>query len=418
MARVLIVWALGEAFGHLAQCLRLAEGLVARGHEATLALKDVRLPVGQRLAPGITVLPAPLTPQAGTGSRPPVNYADVLHVSGFADARDVAARLNAWQGVFSLVRPDVLVADHAPTALLAARLAEIPYLSIGNGFAIPPSVSPWPSIRPWDAVADQALTTAETRLDHVLDSAQKALGHTKTVRVRDLFGAHDILDTFGELDHYGARPDGRYVGPIVSVPQALRVGWQSKESSRVLAYLRPAVPGFESIMQALARLDAEVLCIAPGMKPEMAKRCATRCLRIALAPVDLPSLLPDAQLAVSYGNSGFTTQALLAGVPLAMRPRHVEQALFAHRVEALGAGKLLGGRIDAASVTASLQELLGNPAYRQAARSFRSRHADYSPSQTIEQSLFLIERTFLDGWNTDSTWKTQEPQESPPACLH
>ena len=418
MARVLIAWELGEAFGHLARCLRLAQGLVARGHGVTLALKDVRLPAGQALTPGITVLAAPLTPQAGAGGSPPVNYADVLRVSGFADALDVAARLNAWQGVFSLVRPDVLVADHAPTALLAARLAEIPYLSIGNGFAIPPSVSPWPSIRPWDAVADQALTAAETRLDHVLDSAQKALGHTKTVRVRDLFGAHDILDTFGELDHYGARPDGRYVGPIVSVPQALRVGWQSKESSRVLAYLRPAVPGFESIMQALARLEAEVLCIAPGMKPEMAKRCATRRLRIALAPVDLPSLLPDAQLAVSYGNSGFTTQALLAGVPLAMRPRHVEQALFAHRVEALGAGKLLGGRIDAASVTASLQELLGNPAYRQAARSFRSRHADYSPSQAIEQSLFLIERTFLDGWNTDSTRKTQEPQESPPACLH
>lgn len=154
------------------------------------------------------------------------------------------------------------------------------------------------------------------------------------------------------------------------------------------------------------------------MKPEMAKRCATRRLRIALAPVDLPPLLEHADLAIGYGNSAFTTQALLAGVPLAMRPRHVEQALFAHRVEALGAGKLLGGRIDAASVSASLQELLGNPAYRQAARSFRSRHADYSPSQAIEQSLFLIERTFLDGWNTDSTRKTQEPQESPPACLH
>lgn len=418
MARVLIAWELGEAFGHLARCLRLAQGLVARGHGVTLALKDVRLPAGKAPASGITVLPAPLTPHAAAGGSPPVNYADVLRVSGFADARDVAARLNAWQGMFSLVRPDVLVVDHAPTALLAARLAEIPYRSIGNGFAIPPSVSPWPSIRPWDAVADQALTTAETRLDHVLDSAQKALGHTRTVRVRDLFGAHDILDTFGELDHYGARPDGRYVGPIVSVPQALRVGWQSKESSRVLAYLRPAVPGFESIVQALARLDAEVLCIAPGMKPEMAKRCATRRLRIALAPVDLPSLLPDAQLAVSYGNSGFTTQALLAGVPLAMRPRHVEQAFFAHRVEALGAGKLLGGRIDADSVTASLQELFGNPAYRQAACAFRSRHADYSPSQAIEQSLFLIERTFLGGWNTDRTRKTQEPQESPPACLH
>jgi len=418
MARVLIAWELGEAFGHLARCLRLAEGLVARGHAVTLALKDVRLPAGQGLAPTITVLPAPLIPQAGAGSSPLVNYADVLRVSGFADAQDVAARLHAWQGLFSLVRPDVLVADHAPTALLAACLSDIPHLSIGNGFAIPPDITPWPSIRPWEAVTDQALSTAEARLDRVLDVAQKALGHTRMVGVRDLFGTHDILDTFAELDHYGARPDGRYVGPIVSAPQALRVAWQSRESPKVLAYLRPAVPGFTAILQALAELDAEVLCVAPGMKPVMAKRCATRRLRIALAPVDLPPLLEHADLAIGYGNSGFSTQALLAGVPLAMRPRHVEQALFAQRVEALGAGKFLGGRIDVDSAMVVLQELLDNPQYRQAAQTFQNHHRHFSPEQAVEQSLSHIERTLLDGWDATHTRQTQESQKSPPACLH
>lgn len=418
MARVLIAWELGEAFGHLARCLRLAEGLVARGHEVTLALKDVRLPAGQRLAPGIIVLPAPLTPQEGADRSPPVNYADVLRVSGFADVQDVAARLNAWRGLFALARPDVLVADHAPTSLLAARLAEIPHLAIGNGFAIPPAVSPWPSIRPWEAVSDQALMTVEARLDRVTEAAQEALGFAKTVRVRELFGLHDILDTFAELDHYGARPVGRYVGPIVSVPKALRVAWQSQEGPKVLAYLRPAVPGFTVILQALARLDAEVLCVAPGMKPETAKRCATRRLRIALTPVGLRPLFEHADLAVGYGNSGFSTQALLAGVPLAMRPRHVEQALFAHRVEALGAGKLLSGRIDADSVTSSLRELLDNPLHRQAARTFRERHRHFPTGQAIEYSLSLIERAFFGGWNTDSTRHAQEPQERPPACLH
>ena len=415
MARVLIAWELGEAFGHLARCLRLAEGLVARGHQVTLALKEVRLPTGQQLVPGISVLAAPRTPQTGPVDRSPINYADVLRVSGFSDAQDVAARLNAWRGILNLTRPDVLVADHAPTALLAARIADIAYLSVGNGFAIPPDVSPWPSIRPWEAIPDRALSTAETLLDRVFDAALKALGYPKTARVRELFGAEDVLDTFVELDHYGVRTAGHYVGPIVSVRQAMRVEWQSREGSRVLAYLRPTVPGFMAILQALVRLDAEVLCVAPGMKPDVAERVATRRLRIALTPVDLAPLLERADLAVGYGNSGFSTQALLAGVPLAMRPRYVEQALLARRVEALGAGKLLAGQIDAGGVTSALQDLLGNPTYRNAAGAFQERHRHFATEQAIEQSLVHIERVSLDGWGTRHA---QEPKESYPACLH
>ncbi len=415
MARVLIAWELGEAFGHLARCLRLAEGLVARGHQVTLALKEVRLPTGQQLVPGISVLAAPRTPQTGPVDRSPINYADVLRVSGFSDAQDVAARLNAWRGILNLTRPDVLVADHAPTALLAARIADIAYLSVGNGFAIPPDVSPWPSIRPWEAIPDRALSTAETLLDRVFDAALKALGYPKTARVRELFGAEDVLDTFVELDHYGVRTAGHYVGPIVSVRQAMRVEWQSREGSRVLAYLRPSVPGFSAILQAFARLDAEVLCVAPGMKPDVAERVATRRLRIALTPVDLAPLLERADLAVGYGNSGFSTQALLAGVPLAMRPRYVEQALLARRVEALGAGKLLAGQIDAGGVTSALQDLLGNPTYRNAAGAFQERHRHFATEQAIEQSLVHIERVSLDGWGTRHA---QEPKESYPACLH
>ena len=415
MARVLIAWELGEAFGHLARCLRLAEGFVARGHQVTLALKEVRLPTGQQLVPGISVLAAPRTPQTGPVDRSPINYADVLRVSGFSDAQDVAARLNAWRGILNLTRPDVLVADHAPTALLAARIADIAYLSVGNGFAIPPDVSPWPSIRPWEAIPDRALSTAETLLDRVFDAALKALGYPKTARVRELFGAEDVLDTFVELDHYGVRTAGHYVGPIVSVRQAMRVEWQSREGSRVLAYLRPSVPGFSAILQAFARLDAEVLCVAPGMKPDVAERVATRRLRIALTPVDLAPLLERADLAVGYGNSGFSTQALLAGVPLAMRPRYVEQALLARRVEALGAGRLLAGQIDAGGVTSALQDLLGNPTYRNAAGAFQERHRHFATEQAIEQSLVHIERVSLDGWGTRHA---QEPKESYPACLH
>ncbi|MFY7916128.1 MAG: glycosyltransferase [Rubrivivax sp.] len=417
MARALIAWELGEAYGHLVRCLRLAQGLAARGHGVTLALKDVRLPIQQGSLAGITVLPGPRGAPAAARSRPQVNYADVLLSSGFSDAQDVAARLHAWQGILKLAEPDVLIADHAPTALLAARITGIPNLSIGNGFAIPPATSPWPSIRPREQASDQVLTAAEVQLDRVTEAAQKAWGSSRAARMRELFGAHDILDTFAELDHYGARPQGRYVGPITSSPRALQVAWQSPESPRkVLAYLRPAVPGFMVIMQALARLEAEVLCIAPGMHPELARSIATRRMRVALAPVDLSPLLTHTDLAVGYGNGGFTSQALLAGVPLAMRPRYAEQALMAQRVEALGAGRMLSGRIDAASAVTFLETLLGSQAHRRAAAAFRERHRHFTTGLALDRSLDFIESVLLDGRNPDAIRLASDPPESLSAC--
>jgi UDP:flavonoid glycosyltransferase YjiC (YdhE family) len=392
MASVLIAWELGEAYGHLATCLRLAEGLRRRGHTVVLALKDVRLPAMQVAAPGVTVVPAPLTPQYPADRVAPVNYAGVLLCSGFAQAHDVAARLAAWQGLIELARAEVLVADHAPTALLAAHLAGIAHLAIGNGFAVPPAHSPWPSIRPWEDVSEAALVAAETTLDAVTAAALRMLGRSVAVRMRDLYGARDVLATFAELDHYGERPDACYVGVIASAPRAIPVAWQHREGLKLLAYLRPAVPGFAAILQGLARLDAEVLCVAPGLAPAAARRLATRHLRIALAPVALPPLLAEADLAIGYGNSGFSTQALLAGVPLLMRPRHVEQAIFAQRVEAVGAGRLLGGPIDADGVAAAVRALLDQPACREAARAFRDRYRHATPERAVEQALDCIER--------------------------
>lgn len=419
MARVLIAWELGGAFGHLARCLRLAEGLRSRGHSVTMVLKDVRLPAGNGSPQGLTVLPAPLTPQRRLSKqRLPVNYADVLHHCGFADAQDVAARLAAWGGIFSLVRPDVLLADHAPTALLAAHLAGIPHLAVGNGFAIPPAIFPWPSIRPWEQIPDEDLVAAEQRLDRVTEATQKLFGHVAPVRIRDVFGAHDVLDTFAELDHYGARPNGRYVGLIGSIPDARRVDWQDREAQKVLAYLRPDVPGFTSIMSALGRLDAEVLCVAPGLTSGRARRFATQRLRIALAPVSLPELIVHTDLAVSYGSSGFVMQALLAGVPLSLCPRHVEQGLFGLRVEAMGAGKLLDFKADAVAKEATLQAMLSSPDHRQAAQAFRERHLHFSSEQAVDHALVMIEQTLAGRWESVVASHAREHQEKPPTCLH
>lgn len=417
MARVLIAWELGEAFGHLARCLSLADGLRRRGHQVVLALKDLRLPGGPEAAPGLTVLAAPQSQHRSAERTPPVNYAALLSHSGFSDAYDIAARLRAWEGIFSLARPALLLADHAPTALLAAHRAGLPHVAVGNGFSVPPAMTPWPSIRSWESVSAEVLRSAEDRLERVTHAAQKLLGGVVPVHPRALFGAHDVLDTFAELDHYGARAGGFYVGPIGSLREAMPIGWQGRKEHRILAYLRPAVPGFVTIVRVLARLDAEVLCVAPGLAPAMARRLATRNLRIALAPVDL-RFMPEADLALSYGNAAFTTQALLAGVPLLMRPRYVEQALMAQRVEALGAGKMLAGRLDEESLLASMQSMLADIRYRESARSFQGKYREHSSASALALAIDSVEQGVLAQRNSRQMPSSASILAAQQAALH
>lgn len=390
MANILVAWELGEALGHFARCLHLAHGLVQRGHAVTLALKDVRLPPSGPLPGGAVLVQAPAAAPSRP-SRPPVNYADLLLTCGFGHVADLAARLQAWQGLFTLARPTVVVADHAPTALLAARLADIPALAIGNGFVIPPAATPWPSIRPWENIPEAALRDAERHLDERTAQAQRLLGRQPPVHMRELFGQAELLDTFPELDHYGTRDSSHYIGPIVALAQTNRVAWQATGGRKVLAYLRPRMPGFADLMAALGHLDAEVLCVAPGLPVAHARRLATRRLRIALAAVDLPPLLAEADLAFGYGNSGFSTQALLAGVPVLMRPIHVEQAMFARRVEALGAGQVLESRAGTSAVE-SIRSALCDTTRRQAAQAFRERHRGFSSARASTDALDAIER--------------------------
>lgn len=251
MARILIAWELGEALGYVGRCSLVAAGLRQRGHEVVLALKDVRLPHQPHGVDEFQVLAAPMPPMQRVTQRPPINYAEVLISCGFADARDLAARLHAWQSMLALIQPDLVLGDYAPTALLASQLQQIPFRAIGTGFAIPPPVSPWPSILPQGTVPGEALHAAERHLDAITFATQKLLRpgqESAAVRVRDLFETGAILDTLAELDHYGPRPQGCYVGPLVALPHTQAAAWQDNHLPKVLAYLRPGVPGFTDIL--------------------------------------------------------------------------------------------------------------------------------------------------------------------------
>lgn len=413
MSRVLIAWELGGNYGHVARCLPIAGTLRQRGHTVMLALQNLRTAAETLSASGLRYCQAPMPSRRSELARPPVNYAEILLGEGYGDRMGLLGMTRAWQSLLELHDSALLLADHAPTALLAAQLRGIPHLAIGNGFAIPPDASPLPSIRPWEAIAEDRLARADRRLQKRLNQVAAATGYAHPIGLSDLFGCNSLLDTFPELDHYGVRPNGRYIGPIFGFSDGLPLAWQHPDTAKVLVYVHPGAPGFSALMAALGKIDAEKICFIPGLRPADAQRYANLQTRIALKPVALGPLLNDADLMIAQGGGGTINEALLAGVPLLLISSQVEQYLGALCVERIGAGLNIGIDRSEAAFRVAIGDLLRDPGWRTHALYFAKRHQGFKPEQSVAAAVEAIEASMSRNGNVSTSLTVDLEMDSP-----
>lgn len=381
MARYLFAWELGGNYGHVGRCLPVALALRECGHQVLFAVRDLRIATEQLGPSGLRCVQAPVW--GTTPSRySPANYAEMLLVEGYADWQRLWGVLQGWVSLLQIYRPDVLVADHAPTALLARRIVDVPAIAVGTGFEIPPDTAPLPSIRPWEPIAHERLRASECQALAVINRALGSYAAAPLDRVAGLFDVEGrILATFAELDHYELRPGAAYVGASFGCIPGMPIDWERGPGPHLLAYLRPAGRGFDEMLSALARLDAEVICVAPGLARNP---CSRSGMRVLARPVELKPILGRTQLAITNAGAGMTAQLLLAGVPLVLLPNVIEQSLTARRAEALGAAIVLADARSESSCVHALTVGLKEPEYCDRARAFAAKHAEFSPQQVTD----------------------------------
>jgi hypothetical protein len=213
MPTILFTWELGAGLGHLMRLAPLAHALVARGFRVYAALRDLNMAAGI-FDPAVMLLPAPYRIVMSPPSRAADNFADVIAEITFADDGVLTSYAGAWRNVFELVKPDLIVFDHSPTALLAARGLAARKVVIGNGFLVPPAGDIFPPLRPWDSPDVEEVGRRE---DVLVGRANRVIEKWRAkplARLGDLYADVDdtFLTTFRELDPY-ARPRGtRYRG--------------------------------------------------------------------------------------------------------------------------------------------------------------------------------------------------------------
>ena len=391
MSRILFAWELGGGFGHLSRLEPIARNLRAAGHEVLFVSKDTQC-AAKWLGPyGYRFLQAPVSATAYKLTRPPANYTEVLLTEGYAEPTALRGKVEGWAGIYQLYRPDIVVADHSPTALLAARFLDICRVQVGNGFELPPLVRPFPSIRPWESIASALLEHSEATALAAINAVAEIYQGKPLSQITDLFDLNGFtLASFSELDHYGPRQSINYAGPIYPRHHGQKVNWPRGTGPRIFAYLRPSVPGFNLLMAALSQSRARVICVVPGADKNLLDAFSTDSVCIYRDPVDLGVLIGDMDLGMSYGGIGTVTPLLLGGVPVLLAPQNVEQYLFCTRVESLGAGLILRNARSQQAIQDALTRILVEPSYVAAAKLFAARYADFNPDQAVEQAVMMI----------------------------
>jgi UDP:flavonoid glycosyltransferase YjiC (YdhE family) len=357
MARILYAWELGNGLGHTHLLAQLARHPRLAAHEALFALPH-RAPSGAYLdALGLAHVQAPLL------RRPPArddaadfragSFADVLALHGYADAGTLHAQVDAWRRLLEASGADLVIADFAPTLMLAAR-DRVPLVAAGTPFGLPPAhLDAFPAL---PALHDGQLPTPTVPQAHLHDIVSAALADddAPASSLPGWFRAEARIPlVFPLLDPYRELRPVPAAGPVRGRPAPL----PAAPAPRVLAYLADEYPALDAVLDALDALQAPVDVYVRGDTSATRTPLAGRRLNRLPMPFALDTALARASLVVHHGAIGIAQDALAAGRPQLVLPFHLENTLTAMRL--LGAGVALGvGHRESAALPAMLRRAL------------------------------------------------------------
>jgi UDP:flavonoid glycosyltransferase YjiC (YdhE family) len=383
MARIVMAWELGGGMGHVVPLSQIAHPLVERGHEVHFVLRDLSGAAealrGLARHPQVRLWQAPVWLAQLTGAPPPVSYAELLFHAGYLDARRMSGLAEAWRSLFDALQPQLLVADHAPTALLAARGRPMARALVGTGFFVPPNATPMPAFRDWERPDAARLAQSEARALATCNALLASWQQVPMDALHRLTEADEqFLLTWPELDHYSpdpaGRPGARYWGSLAARDQGSAAAWPPAGPEPTLfAYLKADYGPIEVVLQALQAAPMRTLAHVAGLRPELRRRFTSDRLRFSDGPVAMSQAMAGASAVLCHAGSGTVCTALQAGLPVLMLPMHAEQLLFARRLVDAGAGIAMVETSVAAQLPSALARLAQQPALRAAAQALAAR---------------------------------------------
>ncbi len=375
MAHCLLAWELGAGLGHVVPLSLLTRVLQARGHRVTLALSRpgqiAALPWETKAA----ILEAPFHRRA-TPVTPAISYADVLRQCGYGNAGQALALHHAWRTILAAQAPDIVIADHAPSALLTAYVTGIPGIAVGSGFTVPPPVDAAPGFQRWMPPRPDRLAAYEEQALAAINAVCISGGAAPLAHSGALIGnIPPLLKTFIECDIYRRPADALYCGPVYGEIGRRPAHWLSSKRPRIALYLSPRFAGHRALINALQDSGASVLSHVGGEGE----------------PLDLAWAARHADAVLCHGGIGTSGLALAIGCPLIILPMQMEQLVLSDRLAQQDLATIIRPDQPPDAVAKAVLRIIREGSATRRAAAFAARYPEASVDGALNRAADVIE---------------------------
>ena len=364
MATVLLTYEFGGGLGHLNRLMAIGRRLPASINMffAVPEVVNFGKVIQNSFGRSVSILQAPkwkVRTDIDAPSMPTNTFADVLDLFAYGDVTTLANAESEWQKLVGTVRPDLIIADFAPTLRLSVA-DSIPTIVLGNGYTVPPAGRMLPSLRPWHAQVSPSSRACEGRILAALNEVRSRNGSFAIDYVSDIFsGIATFAGTLPEFDPYNKYRDNGTSWPINIPDIAPGEITGSRTGAEIFVYLPFKHPYLELLLEVLSNFRYRSKVYVPGGNYQSVAQ-----MEILSEPADLASVLPQARLIIHHGGLGTAFGGLASGTPQLVLPLNLEHLVTSRSlIEAGVALGISGAQASRDELKDKIESLLNTPSF-------------------------------------------------------
>lgn len=379
---VLLCWEFGAGNGHARRLHLIGKRLEALGFTTAYGLRRPEVGTAIGIA-AETIRPAPNWPLRSAVANPAqymtnATYGDYLAQMMLGPHDDLDERLRRWHDLIEAERPDVVIADYAPSVSLLSY-GRVPIAAIGDGYTLPPaSLSVFPRL-----LEGVPLEYEESAVVRRINLALESYNPLPIARYPEINRAdqHHLL-TLPCLDPYREHRGGGWLGTV----DQLTIAQQDEAPRQFFSYFQESRQTDARLIDGLIQsgLTGKAIFLLPLRRT--AKRLAAAGIEAPDGLADLSAELARCGVLVHQGTVGMAMAGIAAGLPQVMLRSDLEKTLNAQAIATQGAGITLGWSTFAAEdLAAAIRQAADDPVMQAAARDLGQANERYLKLDAVSE---------------------------------